>query len=676
MDLWLKTGSITKKKTEFQNNNQDSTGLKEQRNDANSATQLKLLEAGADAMDEGNSADTNQSSTDASVTTVGHKQTHQETAKKKRKYCSDYLKLGFFWQGNSEDPIPQCVLCYETLANEAMKPSKLRRHFESRHKEYVGKPIEFFQRKCNELDIHRRKEASSFFIPGENAKATESSYKVSLLIAKTGKAHSIGETLVKPAAKIMTEIMLGEKASKEINKIPLSNDTVKKKITSMAENVKVQLVSQLQQSLYFSLQLDESTDIGNEANLLCFVRYIYCGEVHDEFLFCRPLPTNTTGEAIFNVADDFIVQNKLSWSRCVGISTDGATAMTGKLRGLVSRVQSIVPQVKATHCCIHREQLAVKHMPTCLKTVLEEAVKIVNFIKGKALNTRLFTALCEEMGSEHTKLLYHTEIRWLTRGKVLSRLFELREEVQIFLYERHDLYNRMHDTQWLTKLAYLSDIFSTLNGLNLSLQGKDTTIFKVQDKIQATRMKLDLWCGRIDRKDFESFPSLADFLLTSKEELDGDTTQAFKAHLQGLHSELGKYFEEPDPSFEWIRNPFVTDKVNIEKVSVNLSSKEADNLVEIATSGTLKTLFRERSLANFWAQVQPEYPGLAEIALKHLMPFPTTYNCEIGFSTLVDLKTKKRNRINVEPDMRLKLSRLEPDIPRVMRQQKQYHSSH
>ncbi|XP_068233657.1 zinc finger BED domain-containing protein 5-like [Palaemon carinicauda] len=276
--------------------------------------------------------------------------------------------------------------------------------------------------------------------------------------------------------------------------------------------------------------------------------------------------------------------------------------MTGKLRGLVSRVQSIVPQVKATHCCIYREQLAVKHMPTCLKTVLEEAVKIVNFIKGKALNTRLSTVLCEEMESEHTKLLYHTEVRWLTRGKVLSRLFELREEVQIFLYECHDLYNRMHDTQWLKKLAYLSDIFSTLHGLNLSLQGKDTTIFKVQDKIQATRMKLDLWCGRIDRKDFESFPSLADFLLTSKEELDGDTKQAFKAHLQGLHSELGKYFEEPDPSFEWIRNPFVTDKVDIEKVSVNLSSKEADNLVEIATSGTLKTLFRERSLANFWAK--------------------------------------------------------------------------
>jgi len=90
------------------------------------------------------------------------------------------------------------------------------------------------------------------------------------------------------------------------------------------------------------------------------------------------------------------------------------------------------------------------------------------------------------MGPEHTKLLYHTEVRWLTRGKVLSRLFELHDEVQIFFAERHDLCNRMHDTQRLTKLANPSDTFSTLNVLNLALLEKVTTIFRMQDKIDTT----------------------------------------------------------------------------------------------------------------------------------------------------------------------------------------------
>lgn len=107
--------------------------------------------------------------------------------------------------------------------------------------------------------------------------------------------------------------MFGGKASNEINRIPLSNDTVQRRIKFMAESVEDQLVTCLRQSQFFSLQLDESTNIGNEANLLCFVRYIYAGGVHDDFLFCSSLPTNTTGEAVFHSLNDFIMTNNLDW---------------------------------------------------------------------------------------------------------------------------------------------------------------------------------------------------------------------------------------------------------------------------------------------------------------------------------------------------------------------------
>lgn len=54
----------------------------------------------------------------------------RETKRRKvvRKYDPAYLKLGFTWNHDTIDPRPQCVICYEILANESMRPSKWTRH--------------------------------------------------------------------------------------------------------------------------------------------------------------------------------------------------------------------------------------------------------------------------------------------------------------------------------------------------------------------------------------------------------------------------------------------------------------------------------------------------------------------------------------------------------------------
>lgn len=51
------------------------------------------------------------------------------------------------------------------------------------------------------------------------------------------------------------------------------------------------------------------------------------------------------------------------------------------------------------------------------------------------------------------------QVRWLLHGKVLTRLFELRDEMMLFLHCTDELYDRMHDFKWLAKLAYLPDVF-------------------------------------------------------------------------------------------------------------------------------------------------------------------------------------------------------------------------
>jgi hypothetical protein len=68
------------------------------------------------------------------------------------------------------------------------------------------------------------------------------------------------------------------------------------------------------------------------------------------------------------------------------------------------------------------------------------------------------------MGSLYNCLLIRTEVRWLSRGKMLVRLFELRAEIAgFFIKEPFNLARCAENKVWLHSLAYLADIFSRIN---------------------------------------------------------------------------------------------------------------------------------------------------------------------------------------------------------------------
>ena len=97
-----------------------------------------------------------------------------------------------------------------------------------------------------------------------------------------------------------------------------------------------------------------------------------------------------------------------------------------------------------------------------------------------------------------------------------------------------------------------------------------------------------------------------------------------------LSNEFERYFpssKDPRRTNEWIRNPFVN-------VLNHLSVQDGDQLIEIANDGGLKSVFEQTSLAGFWIKTKAEYPEISVKALKTLLPFPTTYLCEAGFSAM------------------------------------------
>ena len=82
-----------------------------------------------------------------------------------------------------------------------------------------------------------------------------------------------------------------------------------------------------------------------------------------------------------------------------------------------------------------------------------------------------------------------------------------------FLLEKQSpLAVHFSDTEWVTNLAYLCDIFSLLNELNMSLQGRTTTVFKLADKTAAFKAKLELRGQCVNIWIFDMFRTLEEIL--------------------------------------------------------------------------------------------------------------------------------------------------------------------
>ncbi|CAM4541743.1 unnamed protein product [Lepidochelys olivacea] len=211
----------------------------------------------------------------------------------------------------------------------------------------------------------------------------------------------------------MDEIIHGKQYGDKLKCILLSANTVGRCIETIAEDLKKQVLEQITQHGRFAIQLDENTDVSNMSQLMVFARF--------QTTFLRATKGKMYGEDIFSTVNDFFNKNNVLWKNCVSVTSDGVAALTGIKKGFRGKVTEIAPHVKFIHRIIHRQAIAAKKLEPEVHKVLQDVIDVVNFIKTRPLNSRIFIILCNETGSDHENLLYHTDYHWLSCGNVCKQ---------------------------------------------------------------------------------------------------------------------------------------------------------------------------------------------------------------------------------------------------------------
>ncbi|XP_069494446.1 general transcription factor II-I repeat domain-containing protein 2-like [Ambystoma mexicanum] len=397
-------------------------------------------------------------------------------------------------------------------------------------------------------------------------KTTVASLKVAHILAKKKKPFEDGEILkeamLATADSLFQDFKNYSQIIAVIKDVQLSGNTVVCRIEVMSEDVDLQFRSDLEKCDFMSLQFDESTDIEDTAQLSIFIRMVFeDSSVKEGILAVLPLMGKTRGEDIYQAFKMFIKDINIPLQKLVAVTTDGAPAMIVRNIGFVAlcRRDPDFPEFRSYHCIIHQQSLCSKVLN--YQHVMTVVLKIVNSIQG--------------------------------RGEQVEQL---------------------SNPKWLSDLAFLNDLTSKLNALNLELQGQDKTITELIGSVNAFKVKLNLWMTQMEQGILTHFPSL-EKLVRESVVYDKDM---YAEHLDLIRKDFEKRFSDfmiIELVATFITSPFmetdVTDtaaqisnafRLNIPDLEMEIITLQADLHRKAKSSHT-----------EIWAMVQKsKYPLLKQ----------------------------------------------------------------
>jgi hypothetical protein len=306
---------------------------------------------------------------------------------RKRKIASEHRVFNPEWTNKyfftfTNDKI-MCLICRDVVA--VPKEYNLRRHFATKHSGLVKLDDNEKKIKASILLKNLSGEQQFFKKPKtESEVATKVSFLISKEIAAAEKPFT-EDDFIKKCMMIAASELCPEKKSVFEN-VSLSRMTVQRRVTDISNNLHEQLKMKAREFCYYSLAMDESTDINDTAQLLIFIRGIDDNfEITEELAGMCSMHGRTTGKDIADEVKRCVTEKlETTFQNLVAICTDGAPAMCGRNVGAAALVEEFAGKsITKYHCIVHQQVLCSKVLN--YDHVMSVVTSVVNYIRSRGL---------------------------------------------------------------------------------------------------------------------------------------------------------------------------------------------------------------------------------------------------------------------------------------------------
>ena len=217
----------------------------------------------------------------------------------------------------------------------------------------------------------------------------------------------------------------------------------------------------------FSIALDASTH-QCMSYLDVRIRFLMHGNINNFHLLAIPLVDRHTGENMFNVVTTFLDALYAQWrGRLVGCATDGAQSMTGRVRGVVSRLAACTTgKFVRIWCGLHQLDLVMQRV---FKNSLDESfysqlTAVIGHLRRQLNLANDMRSTCPKV-SDVRWISMHSATKWLTRNIIRVRQHFESKKPQC-----------APDDVWWTFLFVVNQLASEATLVFVSLQGLRTLL--------------------------------------------------------------------------------------------------------------------------------------------------------------------------------------------------------